>query len=296
MMANNTLSSSIKDIRLSLKAYPAETLTGAHLNDLIRRSAPYLNIRECVDILVGPGALTKFVELHLSDVLQRDGNQGGDVLYRIAPELGDKTSMVSRFIWKTFISPNTNSRIILGNTPPLLKLITDPSISIDPDTEIEKATFAEHDEIRAEFALDIGEDLSQEVKNLNANFPEYPVWIEELKNISPALVRKWHNFRGKQLQRLFEDRVSSLPIDDQRKEAVILELHASRRAMAVEYSNGPKIEPREIEKPQRSRTTEKTETHDIDKARSIAHSAIDAMGYDELRGIHLPLGALLDSL
>jgi hypothetical protein len=77
-MIENTLSSAIEKITASLHSRKENIITGALLGELIPVVAPDLRVRDVMQIPTGPGALRKFIDLHLKHVLQPNGKQGSD--------------------------------------------------------------------------------------------------------------------------------------------------------------------------------------------------------------------------
>lgn len=73
----------VRNLSDALLLYDKSTITGSQLGDLIGKRFPELNVRKMTQIDSGPGALTKFVEMRLSDILHIAGKAGADLIFSI---------------------------------------------------------------------------------------------------------------------------------------------------------------------------------------------------------------------
>lgn len=77
----------VRKLARDLFLYDKPTITGSQLGDLIGKKFPELNLRAVTQVIRGPGALSKFVETRLSDILQVTGKVGADLVFSIKREV-----------------------------------------------------------------------------------------------------------------------------------------------------------------------------------------------------------------
>lgn len=291
------IKNSLGSIRAALKARPDGAITGAQLHALIQSVAPELNIREIVGIPTGPGALTKFIQEYLSDVVERIGTHGGDPLYGIIGHhhpAGGSREVSS--IWRTFVSPASYQKIAYDYEDKTLKLLEGDLIAQGNFLEIPKASVGEHDRLRLEFIenLDPGEAL--EVKAVIEPDSEFQEWIGALRTEFPSLYRAWGNFRKRKLLDLFLGRADIAELDDTERQNLVEQIKASHFA-AYESPKEQKLPAAPSLSLKRTSQTKSYQTFgELGQARALAHRAVDLMAHDDLRAIKLPLGLVLDAM
>lgn len=79
-MDEHTLINMLSEILLSRQN---GRITGSQLGDLLLAHFSDFNIRQAVNMPTGPGALSKFIDTRLSDILLKDGKSGADLVYSI---------------------------------------------------------------------------------------------------------------------------------------------------------------------------------------------------------------------
>jgi hypothetical protein len=87
-MDEEKIECAVRGLSNSLLSYEKPTITGSQLGDLIAKKFPELNLRRVTHIDTGPGALTKFVEMRLSDILKITGKVGADLVFSIKHDAG----------------------------------------------------------------------------------------------------------------------------------------------------------------------------------------------------------------
>ena len=279
-------------IEAALQGRPLPTITGAMLGSLIQSAAPELDFRALVGIPKGPGALKEFVASHLSGLLERTGNQGDDIIYRIkGHEITDAESVD---IWKNFVSPSSPRHLVLERGRQRL-VSRSAAASLDSDeVEIAKASEAEHDAIRASFMASLPPHEASEVAERVPQDAIFPVWISELRTHVPDVIRKWGVHRKDRLFNLFCERVDALKLDAALRDKVIAQIKASQHA-AYARQKDEKASNKDGRTSDRWIGNEHASDAVAVTARSLAHVAVDLMSYDDLRSLKLPLGVMLDA-
>jgi hypothetical protein len=291
-LQNEDFEADLRAIRNAVESKPDATITGGKLADIIRSTAPNLDVRAALGSPRGTGAVAEFVRRFLPDILKQSGNQGADVVYQIAGremEIGPAQSGPE--IWRTFVSPNSIKHLILSSSGRLFPRDT-PATSAENETEVAKATASEHDAIRADFTDQLPTPEASKLKEHVGTSPDFESWIEALKTYLPEANSRWGQFRRKRLSELLNGRILSLNLEEPTKQDVLNQIQASEMA-AYPTDKGKRGTP---EKRTSGKTLGADDAHDLtDRARRVAHAAIDQLSYEELREIRLPLGAILDA-
>lgn len=296
-MNQTDMRGALGSIRAALKSRPDGAITGSQVHSLIQSVAPELNVREVVGIPTGPGALTKFIQDHLSDSLQRIGNHGGDVLYGIvghqqpAHGLQDTSS-----IWRTFVSPRSQFKIAYDREEKRLKLVDDEQLQEDGLVELPKASLDEHDELRQEFVDQLEPAQAESVNETVRPDTDFTTWIATLRTEFPSIYRAWGTFRKRRLLDLFVDRASAAGLEGDDHQNLLQQIKASQFA-AYDTAKQLKFQGEIRPDPKRSQSTryEKPRS-EVEEARALVHLAVDLMAHDDLRAIKLPLGVVLDAI
>lgn len=82
-MNDATVDSVVRDLSELLQSSAQPAITGSQLGDLVAKHFPAFDLRLATGIETGPGALSRFVGMRLSGVLQLSGKAGADVVYTI---------------------------------------------------------------------------------------------------------------------------------------------------------------------------------------------------------------------
>lgn len=290
------LASAVSDIIFALTEYRTPTITGGQLFKLMREVAPALNYRDIVKIPKGPGAQTAFIEMYLPGAIERIGNQGGDILYKILGHTEDVDRPDSPELWNAFVTPSAPTHLVLKALPDGLICRRDPAIPEAGEREIAKASVAELDQLRGDFVASLPPEEGVRLTGLAP--PEMPFadWTSTLRQHAPAMLRKWGAFRREQLSRIFANRIDALEIDEVLKGRVLEQIKVAERN-AYERSQPPTHARGRAAAVGASNDIGKKSGRDaIAQARSLAHLAVDNMDYEELRALRLPLGVVLDAL
>lgn len=275
-------------VRTALGAFRGQ-LTGAQAHKIMVSSVPGLNVRSIVGMPTGPGALTKFVETYLGDLLRRVGNQGGDVLYTISEDSSGLLNAPDDSIWKAFVSPNGQNHLYV-RTSPIDLFVSKSSIGDMNSHKIEKITDTEHQAVRDRFVREIASDdgVFEELKVVQSS--SYEEFLKVLRTHS--LAKRWGLFRRDAFRDIFVDRLGRLPgLEGEQSnlvEKLLFSQEVAHRTADKQTERSPSGST-----PVAFAVTDKPA---LDVARALAHSAIENLSYGELRAIHLPLGAVLDAL
>ncbi|WP_157220387.1 hypothetical protein [Flavisphingomonas formosensis] len=290
------LNAAVSNITAALLGYPAPTITGGQLFKLMREVAPGLNYRDIVKIPKGPGAQTAFIEMYLLGVLERIGNQGGDILYKILGHAEDVYRPRSPELWNAFVTPSASTHIVLKALPDGLVCRRAPAEAEIGEREIAKASSAELDQLRVAFAESLPPEEAARLAGLAP--PEMPFadWTSTLRQHAPTTLRKWGAFRREHLARLFAERINALDVDEALKCKAIEQIQIAERNAYERPQRTPPAKAA-VAAPGASIGATYRSDHDvIAQARSLAHLAVDGMDYEQLRSLRLPLGVILDAL
>jgi hypothetical protein len=282
---------SVSEVLDALKEIEGETRTGAQLHSLIKRASPGIDIRAIVDQPTGPGALTKFIGLHLGTLVRRVGMRGGDVLYSIGTS-DIQPNTADPGIWKAFVSPSAVNYLCLRKSD--MSLFVSEFERDDDDVElISKVTGDEHDEVRANFLTTISDDEKTKLNAKTEGDASYDAFASALRAI--GLAGKWGHYRRVAFRELLSKRLKSLAVSDEDMPGILSQfgeaqntLHNSLKATKSARELNPDS-PLSI----RSSSPVKSES---DQARSLAQAVIANLSYDELRAINIPFGAVLDAV
>lgn len=290
-LQNIDIGAELAAIRVALEGWTEPTITGGQLASLIRRSAPELDVRALAGVPNGPGALTKFIRLHLSDMLDQIGHQGMDVLHLIKGRTVEVSpSLAPPEIWRTFVSPNSTQRLVLSRATGRLMSRDMPASGSDEELEVAKASPYEHDAIRADFPATLPQAMSELLNSHVAPNANFETWIEALKVNLPEAMPKWGQYRRRRLSELLNNRIVKLQLEGSLQHEILKQIEDSE-AVAYAAQKGKKAATdKQAAKPA-------YEADDAtSKARRIAHAAIELLSYEELRALRLPLGAVLDAI
>src|SRR3990167_1449485 len=224
----------LRAVEVALSNRPSPTITGGQLFALIDSAAPHLDIRAVVGIPKGPGALTEFVRQHMTGIVERVGNHGGDVLYLIGGrDLDNQAPFPSNDIWRTFVSPSSRMHLILNPSARRLMIRDTPASVADDEMGVAKASMDEHDKIRADFAASLSESEAAILRNRAGPDDDFESWIGALRELLPRGMAKWGQYRRNKLSDLFVARIRELGLDDSLEQAVLDQIRASENSAYV---------------------------------------------------------------
>lgn len=293
MESPQNLDDVLADVQAALAAFDGQAISGANIHRLITDAAPSLDIRSVVEIPSGPGALTKFIETYLSDTVKRIGWKGDDILYGIGhgampPQQAHDTS-----VWKAFVSPNAVNNLYLRTSDMKLLAIEAPEAGAGDMHHIPRATEDEHNAILQEFLNTLTDGQRGLLEQQDADKFSFDTFVQALR--ANDLMKLWGKYRRDAFKNLLLERLESLPIDKGAIPGIANQLMSSQKALHRndEKKASPQIVPSNDIK---SNALARRDGGEAAFARSLAKSAIDQMSYDEVRGIQLPLSAVLDAL
>ncbi|MGR9154636.1 hypothetical protein ACU8L5_36075 (plasmid) [Rhizobium leguminosarum] len=291
-MTNDEIHTEVRAVRAAILKWPKPTLTGGQIAALIQSTAPKLDFRATVGIPTGSGALTAFIEQYLSEQLERVGMQGMDTLHRVkGRELETPSPIASPEVWRTFVSPNSKQNLVLS-IPTEQLIARESAASSKEEFDIAKATTAEHDAIRAEFAKALPKQtLAGHEEELSPD-AEFEAWMTALRTYAPEEIKRWGHFRRQRLSALLVARVNAAGINVALRDRVLAHVKASEAAAYESRKSGGKGAGEN--NPTAVASANPPANEAIGRARLLAHTAIDQLSYDELRALKIPLGALLD--
>lgn len=295
-MENHDIAGDLAAIETALRDRANPTITGGQLFSLMQSVAPRLNFRETVAIPRGPGALTEFVRVYLSGILEKIGNQGGDILYRVdGRDTDDLSNEETSNLWKNFVSPSSPRHLILERGSKRLVSRLNPASAENDEVELERASTEEHDQIRADFMATLSSSEADEMAKHVTPGTKFADWILALREHLPEAVRRWGLYRRDRLHDLFLQRVTALSLDATLKEKVINQIRASQHSA---YERQKEARSTSFTDPLHGKSLAGRKSQDdlSEAARVLTHAAVDLMSYDELRTLKLPLGIVLDAL
>lgn len=295
-MNDEFLEKSCKEIKTALLATGKTEITGAILGELIRDAAKGLDVRATVGIFTGPGAVSKFAETYLKDILERSGNQGSDKVYKIRTSGGatDGAGTSDSSLWHAFVKPKSAVKIFLSSTNQL-RVGEEPSeISFDAKSVISPATSQELDDIRSQFSNELSNIDPTLAKQLEG-IQSYGDWSNLLKRSGRERVKNWAQFRVEKITHLFVDRLSKLELAPEIVKDLSNELRrsqgaahanslAQRTTLSAESGRGPIVAPS-------ANSAQKTVTF-----REAVIRVVSGMSDNELRELRVPAGAIFDAL
>lgn len=292
MQNTEDLNAILSDIRTALMRDEGEARTGSQIHQIILDAAPGIDIRSLVEIPTGPGALTKFIETYLHQHINRIGMQGGDVLYGVGDGVVPPSQTTDTSIWKAFVSPNAVNSLYL-RTSDMKLVVAEDSDSDGANVYIARVTNDEHGRIRQEFRTRLNEDQRVKLDEQVDPDASYDDFVVALRAV--GLMKSWGVFRRDAFKDLLAERLRLIPVEDEVISDVTNQLMKSQKA---NFSNvtGKPLPTQKLSAGRSPVPVNSGGLNNLDSARFLARSVIDNMGYDELRAIHVPFGAVLDAL
>jgi hypothetical protein len=291
LVTDTEIADELRAIKAALESHPAPTITGGQLASLIGSAAPDLDVRAVVGKPTGSGAISAFVQSYLADVVERIGNQGADTLHRI---LGREVELIpapssSPQNWRTFVSPNSVQHLVLSPSAQSLFVRETPASSADGEIEVAKASSEEHDAMRQDFVSSLPEAVAAILKE----YAGYDSWIAALRQRLPKAMPRWGAFRRERLSDLFVSRITELELEEALREIILKQIRDSETS-AYRAAKKGKALPAGPGEAQSEGAQDMAQA--VSRARRLAHAAIDRLGYEELRALKMPLGAVLDAI
>jgi len=306
-MTNELSSQDLASIASAIDSYPESTIKGVTLANLIKHAARDVDIRQLVNVPVGPGALKKFADVFLAHLIRRvDRSQlppeTSDVIFeKIAaqaalpsgpmPSSGDA---VEDDYWSAFVRVSDARKIILidGNEPSLRLA----SAAAPEDAVIEGVSQLEFNKISDEYIerlrlTPVGEVLADNLKLA----PTYDAFMGILKQAGAHYFMDWSRHRRDALRAIFRQRLGGHGVESAKIDALLLRLdEAQAEARKRRYQQ---------QKEQQAKNAfaggsheESSAEYDEGDMRRLLKLAIDEMSMNEIRAVRIPFGAVLDAL
>ncbi|VVT12396.1 hypothetical protein [Erythrobacter sp. EC-HK427] len=294
MAEDSGIKENLAKIKKALAEYEGQYKTGAVIHRIVTDAAPGLDIRQVVEMPTGPGALTKFIEAHLSPYVQQIGHQGGDKLYGIGEGVEAPPEVDDPNIWKAFVSPSSINHLFVRLSDGVLITSKEPQID-DNHKRIQRASDAEHSQIRAEFVDSLPEEVRDDLGTSIEDGASYDDFITSLRAAGRA--GSWGRFRRIAFRQLLLQRLENVGLDESRWAAVAHQLMASQNAMFQQDEKEIRTERANAEKGRNEIVHLGSKpNHALSDKRLFLQQILANMSSDHLRAIQVPFGAVLDAL
>ena len=265
-----------------VRTHPNAEILGAQLGSEVRAA---LREQHGLDSLPGGRSLREFIREHVSGVFEVR-RRGQDVVYAIGPAPRDQDTkpeppVIDVQAWKTFVSPNGPYRLFVNPEAQQFRLKSAKAAS-EPSPWVQLPTCPP--EVHLQIAEQFAETLEPNQRTTMKEILKHERWWLELASWgrSHGVSDEWKLFRR---QRLFEELEKSLQRLDLRPDILRQSEPRSRRIGQGLRRNGPR----------ENKSLAALESPD-EKLRSIAVHIVQGLSTDELRGLKLPLGEVLDAI
>lgn len=298
----------LQSIADALAKYPNATITGAALGMLVRDAAPTLNLRAAVNLPVGTGALARFVDGFLPQLLSKVGQTaqdgtGGDNVYQLirptarlpSSDEADEGEQSQDF-WNAFVRPSDPRRLYASKHDGTYQLACNVIGDTEGAIHVGKVTPEEFKQLSEDFIaiLDATPETAEIASQLR-NSQSYSQFVEILKVAGSAFFVRWSEHRRERVRRLFLERlaVGGLPLDEQQRLLTILDQSqesARHELKATSLARATATQPRSFAEPT-SNDDELTP-----QSRDLLLAVINRMSTQEIRSLSLPFGHVMDAL
>ncbi|CAN7416474.1 hypothetical protein [Pseudomonas brassicacearum] len=285
MHTQEELLAAVALLKEKLKPHRGENITGAQVGEIL--------VNQCgfrLKHFDGPKlTLSHFITAYLSDTLNRNGIQGGDLLYLVSSPTEPLQVQPEYRYWLAFAKVDEPNQLAIRNADKQPVIVTTGE-NIADAKPVQKATLSDLEEIKGLF-------VNKESTAGRSDYPRqslpYVQWIAELRRFPLARQNAWGLFRIEQLKSLFTKRLEALDVDvdDQGRLVQFLSVsQASKPAKMLATSNPPAkswAAPRDF-----SSVRE-------DGDQTLRHAVIDVikcLSTAELRELKLPVGLVMDAL
>lgn len=287
-MIEEVLNDAIEKITIALQKRPKNTITGALLGELIMDETPEINIREVMKIPAGPGALRKFIDLYLKNVLEFSHKQGSDVVYVISGLSSPKTRDADPALWQAFVRTSSSKILVLHGAVLQLE---------DVDFEnnyhgkvIPSATSNELNQIRIDFIKSLGEKAN----SLPDMAAPYADWSAALRKLGREYYRNWTEYRLRKIEDIFGKRLEVLEIEPKVRSELRSQIRCSQ--LSGKGSTNVKNNQPNLQKNSNVVLTDKDIDFDDVNFRLAIIEVVKRVSISELRALMLPAGQVADAL
>jgi hypothetical protein len=288
--------------------------TGSELRSFFDDNFPSIDIRAVTGILVGSGALSKFLRDHFAAIVHPVGKRGGDTLYQIGsippPDLA--TLGTRRNLWTAFANPSMGLQLVVDRTTgavschPISTELGVNSIALPPIAR------AEFQQITEDFTDTLPRELRDALRPLMESGDYSSNWLATLRNRDTDAALRWGLFRIEAITELFRNRLQNASLPPEQVELCVRDLLAEQQA-----AHNERIAARSLRKAtstlinlrldagsgntddallRNSLSPAKTlNSPETIFARSVACLAIGNMSLEEIRKLRVPLGAIIDA-
>lgn len=282
------MSNAIAKITAALQERTGNTISGALLGELIPVVAPELRVREVMKIPTGPGALRKFIELHLKHVLTLSHKQGSDVIYSINGATSSKSEDVDPDLWRTFVRTNSSKSLVLRGT----------ALQLDDAYEENQAdgkliTSAKSDELN-QIRIDFIESLGEAAAGLPDMKAPYADWSVALRKLGREHYRNWTEYRLRKIEEMFKQRLEALGIEPKVRGELCNQIRRSQ--LSAKESIGAKKTQFNPLKISNDEVKVKSLGSDDVSFRLAILEVVQKLSISELRALMLPAGEVADAL
>lgn len=287
-MIEDTLTTAIAKITVKLLALTENTISGAILGEMIPVVTPELRVREVMNIPTGPGALRKFIDLHLKHVLIPSHKQGSDVIYSIVGSTSPKSENVDPDLWRTFVRTNSSKTLVLHGAALQIEEVNG---AVHDDAKlISSATTDELNQIRIDFIKSLGE-MATGLPDMKAPYAD---WSAALRKLGREHYRNWTEYRLRKIEELFGSRLDALEIESSIRSNLCSQIRRSQ--FSTKEHVGVNKQPYSLQKISNNDVIIRSVEPDDVKFRQAVLEVLKEFSTSELRAIMLPAGALADAL
>ena len=228
------------------------------------------------------GGLSNFLAAHCSDVVQVQERHGGDLLYGLKPAEGQAPQKASiplppqleYGIWQCFVSPYIQAVLCVHRDTGELVVKPKGESCPEPFLQVPKLLVDDHKKAIAAF---IERDMQQQrvPPGLLARTHYWQAWLNLLRVSPPPLRGAWVEYRNKWIMDEFRKRLLEAGLSDEavvQAERSLVQAQRMKAKMPVRFAG-------------RGSTI-----------RAVVLQAIESLSDEQLRGLWLPVGSILDAV
>ncbi|MEB1182509.1 hypothetical protein VDP30_14090 [Xanthomonas campestris pv. campestris] len=205
------------------------------------------------------------------------GRRGLDPVYGVVS--ASTPASKDENLWRIWSSPGSPYALTLSPRDGRLEAIERDGVSSEGLVKLNAPTAEGHRQIARDFLVHQFQGASSEMEPLISNRVHWwQQWMKEVKK--RGLSASWGQFRFHRLLALFRSELANHGVEAEVEDSAIIQLRGSMTP------DGPEM-----------RISEPLAASDsLSQLRQIAISAIEKMSEEQLRGMKVPLGSVLDAL